>query len=233
MPHSPPTVLLTRPEAQSQRFAAGLTGLRVVISPVLEIRPRPMAIDPRAYDELIFTSENGIRATASMFDLTGLHGFAVGPHTLEVGAEYGLTLKAANGSAESLIELIAQEKPSGRLLHLRGANSRGEVADRLTSSGIETHTQIAYDQVELSLNPEAIQLISGSRRVILPIFSPRSASILGAACNNSSARLVLVAISDAALDAWSGPEPSDTFIAFEPSARAMRQEILRQAGRSA
>ena len=232
MPHSPATVLLTRPEAQSRRFAAGLPGLKVVISPVLEIRMRPLNVDPRDYDALIFTSENGIRAVAAG-DVAGLRGYAVGRHTAEVGAGFGLSLRAAGGDADALVEMIVKDKPAGRLLHLRGAHSRGEVAERLKGAGIETDSVIVYDQVECPLSPEAKTLLAGRGRVIAPVFSPRSSALLGRACDGATARLVVIAISDAALDAWDGPDPAEAIAVFDPSAEAMRQEILRQTGRAA
>ncbi|MGB5559576.1 MAG: uroporphyrinogen-III synthase [Paracoccaceae bacterium] len=232
MPDTAPTVLLTRPEAQSQRFAKDLRDARVVISPILKVQYLDLAVDPRKYDRLIFTSENGLRAAASATDLRGMQGYAVGERTAEVGAKLGLDLRAAKGNADDLVSLILQDRPKGKLLHLHGVNSRGEIAKRLKGAGIDTVSTIIYDQIEMPLSEEALALLGTDRTVVLPVFSPRSAALLGRICRDARARLVLIGMSQAVLDSWTGPEPVQQIALATPSASAMRQEILRHTSRA-
>ncbi len=233
MPDLDPTILLTRPRAQSLRFAKGLAGLNLVISPILEIRFRKPELDPRDFDALVFTSENAVRAAASFWDLSGLKGYAVGQRTADVGAEFGVALSSANGNADDLVRLIRRDRPKGRLLHLHGLHSRGHICDSLIEFGLDTDSAVCYDQDECALTNEATDLLAREGVVLLPLFSPRSAALLGKMCQGSKAQLVLIGISAAALDGWSGPAPSLRLLAAAPTAKAMRQEILRQTGRSA
>ena len=233
MPDTAPTVLLTRPEAQSRRFARGLHDTRVEISPILEVRYLDLQVDPGKYDHLIFTSENGLRAAASATDLRGMQGYAVGKRTAEVGAELGLDLRAANGNADDLVSLIMRDRPKGRLLHLHGVNSRGEVAKRLKEAGIETVSSVVYDQIEMPLSKKALALLGTDGTVVLPVFSPRTAGLLGRMCRDARARLVLIGMSQAVLDGWTGPEPAQRIALATPSASAMLQEILRHTSRAA
>lgn len=227
MPDPAPTILLTRPRAQSLRFAEGLTGAKLVISPVLEIVHLPFATDVRTYDGLIFTSENGIRAAAANSDLKGLTGYAVGERTADVGAEFGMTLRAAAGSADDLVASILADRPIGPLLHLHGAHSRGDVARRLKSAEIETDSVVVYDQKACPLSAEALAILDETGVVIVPLFSPRTAALLGQMCQGARAGLVLIGISATALQAWTGPKPLRQAVARAPTADAMRQEILR------
>jgi uroporphyrinogen-III synthase len=228
-----PTVLLTRPQAQSQRFAEGLGEAKVVISPVLEVQDKGLQVDPRSYDGLIFTSENGVRAAAAAADLRGLRGFAVGQRTAMVGEASGLKLRPANGSADDLVALISRDRPAGRLLHLHGTHSRGDVAQRLKNAGIETDSAVIYDQIARPLTTEARLLLGQDGVVLLPLFSPRTASLLGPMCQNARADLILIAMSQAVLDAWAGPKPLQARALAKPTADAMREEVLRQTGQVA
>lgn len=233
MSDAAPTILLTRPQAQSWRFAKGLGDAKVVISPVIEVQNKAVQADPRAYDGLIFTSENGVRAAAAAFDLNGLHGYAVGQRTATAGEAAGLKLRSANGSADDLVAMIIRDQPPGRLLHLHGTHSRGDVARRLQIAGIETDSVVIYDQIARPLSTEALSLLSKEVVVLLPLFSPRTASLLGPMCQKARADLILIGMSQAVLDAWVGPKPLQVQALSAPSADAMRQELLRQTGQVA
>ncbi len=227
-----PIVLLTRPREQSLRFAKGLTGLKVVISPILKIEFRRTGPEPRDYDILVFTSENGVRAAAAFHDLAGMRGYAVGERTAAAGKEIGLDLKPAAGSADDLVSLIIEDRPTGRLLHLHGAHSRGNVAERLQNAGLDTDSTVCYDQIEQPLNAEAQDLLAGEAPVLLPLFSPRSAALLGQSCEKARAPISLIAISPAALEAWTGPEPISATAVSVPTADAVTREILLQMSRA-
>ncbi len=230
MPQPTPTVLLTRPKTQSARFANGLKGFDVIISPVLEVQYRDLPVNPRDYDGLIFTSENGVRAVAAFADLQGLRGYAVGQRTAEVAAEFGLDLRSADGTADDLVALILADKPTGRWLHPRGVHSHGDVVERLNNAALETESVVVYDQVEKQLTPAARRLLAEEGLVILPVFSPRTAALLGPMCRGAQAQLVLIGMSPSVIGDWTGPEPARTIALPEPSAAAMLEEIQRYAG---
>ncbi len=228
-----PIVLLTRPDRQARAFATRLQvadgGVDVAISPVLSIEPRAVRCDLDRYDGLIFTSQNAVRAAAGL-GLTGRRAYCVGARTAALAREHGAMAEALGGDAQALITGLRARAPKGRLLFLRGEHSRGDVEKSLNSAGIETDSLVIYDQRAIPLNAKARDLLGGDRPVILPLFSPRSAAILGRKIGGLDCRapLGLVAISQAALDGWRGPDPAQAAVAARPDAQAMIDEILRR-----
>ncbi|MFV2038572.1 MAG: uroporphyrinogen-III synthase, partial [Paracoccaceae bacterium] len=94
------------------------------------------------------------------------------------------------------------------------------------------HSITVYDQVEQDLSAAAVQVLGGARPVILPLFSPRSASIVARAARacGATAPLRLIGLSAAVLAAWDGPAPVAAVSVAEPTAGAMAAEILAQSG---
>ncbi len=227
-----PTLLLTRPRPQSERFAALCaarigTGARIVISPVLEIRPRGGAVDLAGIAALVLTSENAVHALSGRAGLAGLAAWCVGARTAEAARAAGMRAVSADGNADDLVAMLAARRPAGPLLHARGAETRGGVAARLSALGIETREAVVYDQVPRALDREARALLTGDAPVVLPVFSPRSAALLGEAARNAAAPLIVVALSKAVAEAWSGPAPKRLEIAERPDAGGMCDKITR------
>ncbi len=229
MQRKSPIVLLTRPQAASEAFAASLGKVETVISPIIRIEPRDIAVDPDAYELLIFTSQNAVRAVAGM-NLSGRRAACVGEATARAARALGMEAVAADGNASSLIECVARMKPARPVLFLRGVHSRGDIAAGLAQYGIEVHSAVCYDQPAQALNRRAVAVLSGENAVAIPLFSPRSSALLGRAVAkaNPRAELVLVAISQAALDAWSGPVAAGRFVSARTTGAAMRDEVLRR-----
>ncbi len=209
-------LLLTRPEADSRRFAAMLPEFRAVISPILRIEP--VAHDAarlHAARGLVFTSAH---AVASAGPGHGRLALCVGGRTAQVAREAGFTTREGNGFAESLLPLIeAVEMP---LIHPHGRH----LARELPVEGM-----VVYDQIAQPLNADARALLAGETPVLLPLFSPRSARLLAAQTGESCAELWIVAISPAAAAAWSGP-CSGQITAASPTADAMAAAIRLMAG---
>ncbi len=196
-------LLLTRPAAASARTRAEMErlrpGLRVVVSPVIEIVP----VDPGALPVpagLILTSENGAAAAGRLGFPEGLRAWCVGAQTAGVARAAGLDAVSAEGDAEALLRLILAAEDGGPLLHLRGEHARGDIAPRLRAAGREARDAVVYRQEERALNPEALALLAGQEPVILPLYSPRSAALI-AAGGPFSAPLCVIAISPATLKA--------------------------------
>lgn len=222
-----PILLLTRPAAQSARFADECeVEADVIISPILEIVPCEVRVDLGKFGGLIFTSENGVQAGKG-HDLAGRKVFAVGRRTAEVARAAGADVTSADGDAEALIALILATRPESPLLHLRGAHARGEIAARLADAGIPTEEQVIYEQVARPLTDEAMAALGGERPVVLPLFSPRSATLLCDALPERTAPLFVVAMSPAVAEAWTGPEPKTMEIAETPDAGAMCRAVAR------
>jgi uroporphyrinogen-III synthase len=132
------------------------------------------------------------------------------------------------------VAAIAADPPGGRLLHLRGEDAAGEVAERLISAGIETESLVIYRQQAQPLTPEAVALLGAEGPVILPLFSPRSALLFRAAMPQAAkAALWLVAMS-AAVAGAARPIPHRALAtARQPTAAAMleacEEALLRAA----
>lgn len=178
----PPVLLLTRPRAQSERFAAEavarLGPLRPVIAPLMEIVPRPPGVDPAAFAALIFTSENGVAQFCAQSGLRDRPVWCVGPRTAAAAAEAGFEVRsdgAGGGDAEALIRTLRAAHPPLPLLHLRGEHAVTDLAGRLRAEGLACAETVVYAQQTVPLPPEGAAALAGPAPVILPLFSPRSA----------------------------------------------------------
>ena len=91
----------------------------------------------------------------------------------------------------------------GPLLHLRGQETRGDLAERLRSSGIETNETVVYVQEPRPLTVEAIGLLCGMVPVAVPLFSPRTATLFAeaVAALQGAAPLWIAALSPAVASA--------------------------------
>ncbi|MFV0385624.1 uroporphyrinogen-III synthase [Paracoccus sp. (in: a-proteobacteria)] len=209
----PSTLLLTRPQADSRRFQAMLPGVRAVISPILRIEPVAHDADRlRAAGGFVFTSAHAVPAAGPG---QGRLALCVGKRTAQVAREAGFSVREGKGFAESLLPLIrAAPVP---LLHLHGRH----VARTLPVEGV-----VVYDQVAEPLNADARALLSGPGRVLLPLFSARSARLVAAQVSDAAALLFPVAVSPAVMQAWAGPMAGQAVARF-PTAEAMVAAIRR------
>lgn len=214
MPPDPrPPLLLTRPLDDSRRFAARMGGWPAVISPILAIVP--VAHDGAALARaagLVFTSAHAVGAAGPG---RGRPAICVGGRTATVARASGFAVKQGDGTAASLLPLIAASPVA--LIHPQGRH----VAHPLPVPGI-----IVYDQQPRPLTTAAQALLAGDAPVIVPVFSPRSAGLLAAQAAQARAPLWLVAISPAAAAAWDGPQDR-LVVADRPSAAGIDAAIRR------
>jgi uroporphyrinogen-III synthase len=197
-----PVVLLTRPQGQSARFAESLharaPGMRIVTSALLE----PVLLNPvlggGPWAAVILTSQTGAEVAGRIKAVLPDLAFCVGLKTGEAAREAGFTPIVSDGDAEALLALILSH-PKAPLLHLRGREARGDLARRLSASGLPAEEVVVYAQDPRPLTPEAVALLQGPAPVIVPLFSPRSAEILAAECHRvaATAPLILIAMSGA------------------------------------
>lgn len=231
MPNPEAIILLTRPAKQAARFRKMLgADVEVIESPVIRIKHLPVIFEPEKYSALIFASQNAVHAVADRNDLVGKLAFVVGGRTAKTAESLGLSAVVAGGNATSLIETIIAAKPKGRLLLLRGQHATGGIQKKLITAGIDTLSIVTYEQEAVDMSPEANAIFGGKIPVVLPVFSSRSAQILSAQIleTKSTAPILLVAISQAVLDAWNGPVPLECVVAREPTGQAMVTETLRR-----
>lgn len=225
-----PTFLLTRPLPQSQRFATLLRArwpeMAVVISPLMAPEFLTPDVPQRDFAALILTSEAGAEA-ARRISATGQmlpqRAFCVGDRTAAAAKAAGFAMQSAAGDATDLLALIANHRPTGPLLFLRGVDSTGDIRNQLLLAGIETVSAIAYHQTSLPLTAEARHLMQGSAPVVLPLFSPRSARLAVAErpAQGALAPLWVAALSPAVAQVAVDLAPQHMRIAARPDQDAM------------
>ena len=215
-----PTLLLTRPRAQAERFAdecrAAFGDVPVVISPILTIRYLE-APSLAGLAGVLLSSEHGARALGNG---GGLRSWCVGDRTAEVARECGFDAVSAGGSAEDLVAMVASAAPEGRLLHAHGAHTRGDVAGRLRAAGLSVETAEVYEQEPAALSVAAREALKAGE-VVLPMFSPRSAELLARTVAGSGAVLRPVALSPAVAAAWGEHRPEIPLVADTLDAQGM------------
>ncbi|MEP3347153.1 MAG: uroporphyrinogen-III synthase [Litoreibacter sp.] len=185
----PPTVLLTRPRAASERFAAMLPA-PVLISPVTQtiwVDVQPLLSAP---DAVVFTSENGVAGFAKAQAWRG-QAYCVGDRTAQTAGDAGFDATSAGGDVEDLKRLLIQCAQGQSLVHARGRDVAGDLGDLVAP-------MVVYEQVTEPLSGEARAILEGVDRVIVPLFSPRSAAFFAEQLTRSLGRQVtIVAMSDA------------------------------------
>ena len=230
----PPTIVLTRPEAQSEAFAETLRdglpeGTPIVISPVLEIRRLDWTPPPRA-DFAVLTSAHAVPALARLPLPPGAPVYGVGPATAKAIREAGFTPVVGDGTADDLQDLIAAEAPQGAGVYLRGLHVSGDLAAGLRALGVAVAEAVVYDQREVPLTREALAALTGERAAVLPLFSARSARLVAGQVPAPGPDVRIAAMSDAVAAAW----PLDrgaVSVSTAPTADSMRDLVLDLCGR--
>ena len=222
-------VLVTRPLAEGRAFAAALgdrfgTRVRPVLAPLMALKVLTPALPPGPFAGVIFTSSAGVEASLRLQPHLPQQAWCVGRKTAERATAAGFHARSADGDADALVAAIQADAPKGPLLHLSGEDTRGEVAKRLISAGIETVSLTIYRQEPQALSPEGAAILAGEGPVILPLFSPRSAALFCAAMPpDSRASLYLVVMSAAVADAARHIPHHTLIIAPDLTAEAMIQ----------
>ena len=174
----PQTVILTRPPETSRVFAErlrdrGFQG-QIVLSPLVAIAPLDIDLDLSGYSSVIFTSGTALRLVAA----TDIPTWVVGQRSSDMARDLGWHVQGFATDVIALYHSILAHKPMGRLLHICGEPSIGDLAGRLTQAGIPTHRKVIYRQIPQPLTDEAMALIASPEPIVIPVFSPNAASLL-------------------------------------------------------
>ena len=221
-------VLLTRPEAQSRRFAERLPdAAEPVIAPLQRIVFLDAELPLDEAQVVIFTSQNGVLAATRLHAGDGRRAYCVGSRTAAIAQANGFVAQDCGGRADLLVDWILQARDPGPFLRVRGRHSRGDVAGRLRSAGLQVTDVVLYEQLELPF-PEDVRRRLLSGRILVPLFSPRSATLFQAAIPEAP-DAELICISGAAADAVRSVNYRDVHCLAEPTADAMLEEVSRRA----
>ena len=226
-------VLVTRPLGEGQALVAQLSArfgprVRPLLAPLMAAEFLRPNLPAGPFAAVIFTSAAGVAGAARLKANLPQRAFCVGAKTAERARKAGFLALSADGNADALVALVQASRPDGRLLHLHGQDTRGDVAGRLVSAGIETVSSIVYRQVPQPLPAEALAILQANGPVIVPLYSPRSAVLFAAALpDDTRADLHLVVISDAVAKAAARLAYRALVLAQRPDATAMLDAVAK------
>ncbi len=220
----PPVLLLTRPAADAGRFAqevrARVGGWRLVISPLIEIVPLEGALPWGTVP--VLTSAHAVPFAGPG---GGARAWCVGPRTAAAARAAGWDAVDGGGDADALVAAILASGEDGPFVHLRGAHARGGVAARLAAAGRAADERTVYDQRAMPLNAAAMAALAGPDPVVVPLFSPRTATLFVARAGNPAGLPRVVAMSAAVAQAAARFAPAT--LAERPTSAAMADAVAR------
>lgn len=176
-------VLVTRPKDDSAALLRELRkrGFEVQLDPMLVIRRKEdVAIDLQGVQGLLFTSSNGVRAFESLNSERGLTAWCVGDETARTARAAGFEdIHSAAGNVDVLAEyVIAHARPTnGRLVHIAGSVSAGDLAGALREAGFSVDRIPLYEAVPAtSLSADTKNAFMQEFLDVALFFSPRTAA---------------------------------------------------------
>ena len=184
---SSPRLLLTRPREDSLALAEVLArhGVDALIEPMMTIRIDEGArLDLSGAQAILLTSANGARALAAAAPdraARQLPVLAVGCATARTAHDAGFGMvTAADGDVDALAALVQDRlRPeAGRLVHVAGRVSTGDLAARLRDAGFEAERVPLYEAVAArALTPPACRALEAQALAGVALFSPRTARL--------------------------------------------------------
>lgn len=231
----PQMILNTRPEPQASRFTTELGavfGVRaeVISSPLMRVEFLPVAVPGGDFQALVLTSETGALAALRLLEAGERlpnRAFCVGDRTAEVADQAGLETFSAQGDAGDLMRLITSHQ-ADPLLYLHGEDRAADLQAALAPLGRRVVSLVAYRQRPQALNVAALAALASGRRLILPLFSPRSVRIfLAAAGDMPLAHVQPVVISENARLILPEPLAARAELAARPDGPSMIAAIAR------
>lgn len=230
-------VLVTRPEPQATRFAARISeafGARVrpVLTPVLAPVFLAPVLPAGPFGAVILTSETAV-AAAQRLKAQGASlpttAFCVGDRTAQCAASAGFSATSAGADAQALARLVVARREEGPFLHLRGRDTRGGLMAALRAAGVTARDCIVYAQDPVPLSEKARQTLVAPGPVLVPLFSPRTATLFFAALESAPfmAELTVVAMSPAVARACPPGMCRHILTAEQPDAEGMMAVLAR------
>ena len=221
-----PALLLTRPRDSAERFVAELdpasiAGLTICISPLLEIVSTGVAPAVGNDEGVIFSSAQAVGFGP---DGHGRPAFCVGATTAQDAAAKGWAVQLVRQTADGLVEALGQTDKVPPLVHMAGVHRRGEIAERLQATGMAVRVVTLYEQRLVPLSRDAKNLLAGKRRVIAPLFSPRTALQFARQAPDMR-HVTIVAISPAVAEVLERHIVHQVRIASAPSGREMLRSV--------
>ena len=178
-------ILLTRPRASSERWAALLAarGWLCVIEPLLTIKPTHAPRPSGVFQAVLITSANALEETnLSLTDLYARPCFCVGATTGNAARRVGFTdVRCGASNGVELAQLIAATLTDKNipLLHIAGDRTDDKAQNLLTQNGFTATKWVVYRaHAAEDFIPSTRASFAAREFTAIPVFSPRSAKIL-------------------------------------------------------
>lgn len=167
---TPPHVLLTRSEPQSQMVKPDYEnlGLTVCINPVFKVIHLPADPNISSKDTIIITSQNAVHSLDFAHPKVNPI-VCVGEKTKSVLEEKGFTVTTCQTSAHDLLDTL--QSKTNPFIFLRGP----EVTVDFSNSLQECRSHLSYEtQCIDSITQKALTLLNSDHLVVCPIYSRKS-----------------------------------------------------------
>lgn len=229
-------LLVTRPEDDAKALVADLEarGHEVILAPLMNVVWRDdVPLDLGHVQAVLLTSANGARAAARHRHAQALverPAFAVGEATARAAHQAGFVdVTVSGGDVTHLAQSVAATltPDAGRLLHLAGSVTAGDLAGDLASRGFDVTRAVVYEATAVTQLPEpAHEALKRSALDGVCLYSPRTATLFRglvdkAGLAKSAQRLVAYCLSDRVADALHGFTLKDCRVARAPTHEAM------------
>ena len=223
-----PTLVMTRPKQAAHRLLTQVEtalGRDVphVISPILQIQPVGTWPELTGDIEVILTSEHAVQG-----ELSGIHAHCVGSRTAEAAKAQGAQVQTNAVNAEALLQDLVT-RPAN-YVHLCGSHKAVDISSRLTAAGLSCRDHQVYAQVAQPLTDAARAALEGEDPALLPLFSPRSARLVGEAIAKPGPHLHVIGMSEAVAAEWRATTGKTAEFVDTPNGDAMVSGIVAALG---
>ena len=234
-------ILVTRPQPDADNTAQLLreSGHEVIIAPLLEIVATdiPESFDLAGIQAVLITSANGVRGLAAATSERAIRVLAVGAASAEAARALGFVrVENAGGDVTSLAELVSVtlDPAAGRLLHVAGSVTAGDLSGILTKSGYKVEKNALYRAETPETLPETVKIALESDEIdAVALFSPRSAKVFQDLVTQSGMRgklqkVTAYCLSQAVADALNSGLFADVHVSYTPDHQGILDIITRQ-----
>jgi uroporphyrinogen-III synthase len=234
--------LVTRPREESETLAAALAvrGIDALVEPLMEIRFCALAaLDLAGVQAVLCTSANGVRALARASGERGIPILAVGDASAARARAEGFTaVESAGGDVNDLVRLTAARlRPQdGRLLHIAGNVTAGDLVGALRARGFTIERSILYEARPVAtLSRTTVRALRSGAFGFALFFSPRTAAVFARLAGSASVAeccgtIIALSISPAADAALTDLPWLERRIAERPNQPALLDTLDRILG---
>ncbi|MCT8158617.1 uroporphyrinogen-III synthase [Pseudoruegeria sp. SHC-113] len=221
-------LLLTRPRAAAERFAAQLPPqlryrLQIEIAPLAQILPtRAPVPDPDGFDYVVFTSENGAQMLGGA--PRALPAWCVGARTADVANGLGYRIAHVAPDVAALLTALKDARPKGRGLYARGVQVSRPLVETLAQHGLQIDEVMLYRQAPCDWEPDLLAQLGG-RRLLAPLFSPHIARRFRAAIEGKGLDVCAITFSPSVAEALGPDFAGEILTCASPDAGVMVEAI--------